>query len=83
MYFTRDARRETLKIPLLHLLLVALHLIADLELRPLVKAHAALVPLARFRHVLFDVFERGEGTWLTVSKPFYVDWGTKSSDIPS
>ena len=48
--------------PLLKNLLIALHLIAHFKLCPILKPHAAFIPLSHFRHVLFDVFEGGECT---------------------
>ena len=43
--------------PLLRRLLIALHLIALLEVGPVLKAHAALGSLSHLRDVLFDVLE--------------------------
>lgn len=51
-----------LQSPLLDFLFVALHLIADLEVRPVLKADAAFAALAHLVDVLFDVFEGGEGS---------------------
>ena len=50
----------SLQIPLLNILLVTLHLIAHLKLRPVLKPHPAFAALAHFVDVFFDVFERGE-----------------------
>ena len=41
----------------LRCLLIALHLIARLELRPVLKAHTALITLSHLRDVLLDVLE--------------------------
>ena len=48
--------------PLLGLLLVTLHLVADLEVSPILEADAAFGALAHFHDVLFDVSERGKGS---------------------
>lgn len=43
--------------PFLRLLLIALHLIALLELCPVLKAHTAFVPFAHLRDVSLHVLE--------------------------
>ena len=52
-----------LQTPLLDDFFKRLHLIPDFEIRPVFETHAAFVSLSRFRDVLFDVFEGGEGSW--------------------
>ena len=51
---------------LLRRLLIALHLIALLERRPVLKAHAAIGPFAHLADVLFDILERGQRAWSQV-----------------
>lgn len=49
-----------LQRPLLGDLSIALHLIPDLEVRPILEAHTALATLTHDIHVFLDVLERGE-----------------------
>ena len=67
---------------LLRRLLVALHLIARLERRPILEAHATLGTFSHLRDVLFDILEGGKRAWDHVSAKG-MGWKIDSSNIPS
>ena len=53
--------------PLLFYSLETLDLVANLEVAPVVKPHAALAAFPHLRHVLFDVLQRLEGAWAVLA----------------
>ena len=62
LYMQREPL-DTLQSSFLRRFLIALHLIACLELRPVLKAHAALGALSDLRDVFLDVLEGGKRAW--------------------
>jgi hypothetical protein len=49
--------------PLLALLLITLDLVADLEVSPVLEAHAAFSTLPHLGNVFLDVFEGMQSAW--------------------
>ncbi len=56
-----------LQISLFMLLLISLDLVADLELKPVIKSHATLTSFLHLRNIFLDVLQRRQSAYSNIS----------------